>query len=103
MNDFITELAERIRSKVELAEDHPEDLRLYRLYALLALVKGTETTREDVHNAWTVWMIEIDGSHDALTPFDRLSPEQRAQDEPFLAAILAAVATDSLNDVKDAE
>jgi hypothetical protein len=87
VNDFITDLAERIRASVSLQEDHPEDLRLYRLYALLALVKGADTTCEDVHNAWIVWMVEIDGSHDALTPFSQLSEEQREQDQPFVDAI----------------
>jgi hypothetical protein len=101
VSDFITALAERIRSDVDLAEDHPEDLRLYRLYALLALVKGAETTREDVHNAWIVWMVEIDGDHDALTPFADLSEEQREQDQPFLEAIQAATAAGLVDEVEE--
>jgi hypothetical protein len=98
--DIITEIAGEIRDSVEpgSAPDHPESLRLFRLYALLALVKGEATTREDVHNAWIVWMVEVDDDHDALVPYDDLSEEQRDQDQPFVKAILAVVSRRGLSE-----
>lgn len=89
MSDYLTSLAERIRALIDpsAAPEHPLDERLFLLYALLALVKGKETTLEDVHNAWVVWMLEIDEDHHALLPFAQLSESQRSQDQPFLDAI----------------
>jgi hypothetical protein len=89
VSDFISEIAVEIRAAVDpkAAPEHPEGLRLFRLYALLALVKGDKTSREDVHNAWIVWMVEVDGDHDALKPYGELTDEQRNQDQPFLDAI----------------
>jgi hypothetical protein len=89
VSDYLTTLAERIRALIDpsAAPEHPLDGRLFLLYALLALVKGSETTREDVHNAWVVWMLEVDEDHDALLPFAQLSESQRDQDQPFLDAI----------------
>ncbi|HSS41879.1 MAG TPA: hypothetical protein VLK37_04930 [Solirubrobacterales bacterium] len=89
MTDYLTDLAERIRRRVDpsVVPDEPEILTLFRTYALLALVKGPETTREDVHDAWVLWMVERDHSHQALLPFSELTDEQKRQDEPFLDAI----------------
>lgn len=60
---------------------------LLRLYALLALVKGTEVTLEDVHNAWAVWRAETKPGHPALVTFGDLSPETQALDIPYRDAI----------------
>ena len=43
-----------------------------RLYALLALAKGADTTPEDVHGAWVLWMVERNSRHRLLVPFDQL-------------------------------
>jgi hypothetical protein len=82
-------LAEAIRQRVDprVVPDEPGILGLFRNYALLALVKGRATTREDVHDAWVLWMVEQDDSHQALRPFSELSNDQKSQDEPFLRAI----------------
>ena len=89
MSDYLTSLAGRIQALIDpsAAPEHPLDGRLFLLYALLVVVKGKETTREDVHNAWVVWMLEINEDHDALLPFAQLSESQRSQDQPFLDAI----------------
>jgi hypothetical protein len=66
---------------------------LFRLYALLALVKGESVTTRDVHDAWAVWMVSRgEGDHESIVPFDRLAPEVQAEDEPFAAAIRRAAA-----------
>lgn len=66
--------------------------RLLRLYALLVRCKGTATTAEDVHDAWSIWMAEVDPSHEAIRPFVELDPEVKAEDGPFLGAIRAVAA-----------
>jgi hypothetical protein len=53
---------------------------LYRLYALLALTTGRETSLENVHDAWSVWMLGIDPSHEALIPFCDLDAETQRED-----------------------
>jgi hypothetical protein len=60
---------------------------LFRLYALLALAKGSTVSAADVHNAWVVWMLEQDPTHPALQPFDTLDAETQASDTPYVTAI----------------
>lgn len=60
---------------------------LFRLYALLALVKGEEVTAEDVHNAWAAWMQAAEPGHDSLRPFDELDGSTQAADDPYVDAI----------------
>ena len=63
--------------------------RLFRLYALLALVKGTDVTAVDVHDAWSVWMLELDPGHRSIRPFEELDADTQEADEPYVAAIRA--------------
>lgn len=97
MNEnYIDALADAIRERTppELLPDDAPDLgHLFRLYALLGLVKGESVTTRDVHDAWTVWMLERGESHESIVPFDRLSPSVQDEDKPFLEAILAALAS----------
>lgn len=60
---------------------------LLRLYALLALVKGTEVTPEDVHHAWSAWIASTRGDHPWLIPYAELTPEVQQIDAPWMAAI----------------
>jgi hypothetical protein len=66
------------------------DIPLYRLYAVLALAKGEETTAKDVHDAWSAWMLTIHPDHRSLKPFDDLSEETQRMDDRYVAAIHAA-------------
>jgi hypothetical protein len=62
---------------------------LFRLYAVLALAKGTAVEAADVHNAWAAWMQERDPDHRSIKPFDELDAAAQASDEPFVQAIRA--------------
>lgn len=81
-----------------------EDPHLLRLYALLALVKGTDTTLRDVHDAWSLWRLATRSDHPSIVPFDELSPEVQELDRPYMEAIhraaraLAALAAVSTGD-----
>jgi hypothetical protein len=88
---YLDELAREIERHVpgELLPDR-DGGSLFRLYALLALAKGTGVTANDVHDAWAVWMQERDPGHRSIKPFDELDAETRAADEPFVRAIRAA-------------
>lgn len=61
---------------------------LYRLYALLVLTTGKQTSLENVHDAWSTWMADQDPRHQSLIPFCDLRPEQQEQDRPYLEAVL---------------
>jgi hypothetical protein len=67
----------------------PEDdaAALFRLYAVLVLVKGEETTPADVHHAWAAWKAERDPANPNIRPFLELDGPTRAADEPFAAAV----------------
>jgi hypothetical protein len=60
---------------------------LYRLYALLVLTRGTETTLEDVHDAWSVWMAEQGEDHESLVPFADLDRDTQLEDRVYMEAI----------------
>ena len=69
------------------------DQRLLELYGFLALTTGTDTTRENVHDAWAVWKEEIDPAHRSLIPFEELTPDVQALDQPYVDAIHRAAVT----------
>ncbi|MEE2524727.1 hypothetical protein V1639_15505 [Pseudarthrobacter sp. J75] len=60
---------------------------LYRLYALLTLVKGRDVTLENVHDAWASWQSASDPDHEAIRPFIELDEETREKDRPYMMAI----------------
>ena len=81
-----------LASKIELLI--PRDLLpaenarpLFRLYAVLALAKGTAVEAMDVHNAWAAWMQEQDPEHRSIKPFGELDIATQTSDEPFAQAI----------------
>lgn len=76
-----------------LADEKPTgdlDDGLLALYALLALVKGAETTLEDVHDAWALWRNRTDPEHRSLVPFADLDEAIQELDRPYMEAIQAA-------------
>lgn len=86
--NYIDRVAEAIRREVSPEKVPDEDtIPLFRLYAVLALVKGIDVTLEDVHNAWSAWMLGCDPNHRSIKPFAELSPEVQWEDEPYAEAI----------------
>ncbi len=63
------------------------DPDLAQLYALLALVKGVDTTLEDVHDAWAIYRNVTRPDHKSLVPFDELTVEVQELDRKFQEAI----------------
>jgi hypothetical protein len=88
MSTYIGRLADNIEARIP-AEAMPEgDTRpLFLIYASLALAKGREVTRRDVHNAWAAWMASVRPDHPSIRPFDDLPEDKRREDDPFVAAI----------------
>ena len=104
---YLEELARAINNALpEAVIPDPDISELLLTYAVLALAKGANVSREDVHNAWVAWMVTRGKSHPSMVPFDELSPETQAEDSPFVAAI-RTVATSRLGMrfglVRDAE
>lgn len=67
-----------------------EDPELLRLYALLALTRGTFTTMEDVHDAWSLWRLSTAPEHPSIVRFDKLSRDEQVKDWPYVSAIRRA-------------
>lgn len=90
---YVDEVARSIQRALPDA-DRPTSnaLALYRLYALLALTRGTATSLKDVHDAWSVWMSTTRPEHPALRPFAELDMKTQAEDEPYVRAIRAVAA-----------
>lgn len=86
--NYIDAVVTKIRSNIPSGVSIPENAdSLFDMYALLAIIKGEEVTGEDVHNAWSVWMNQINPHHESLVPYTQLSNEVKAMDEPFVEAI----------------
>lgn len=67
-----------------------------QMYALLVLVKGTNITLSDVHDAWSVAM-NFRGynppkyyghEHTSIVPFNELSKECQEKDRKYLNALI---------------
>lgn len=92
--NYIDQIATNIRSKLpadKVPDEHAAEL--FRLYALLALLKGTSVRLEDVHDAWSAWQSAIEPNHESLVPFAELPPEVQYEDQPFVDAILRVAST----------
>lgn len=95
--NYIDTIADRIDRALPDGLEPPERAQqLYRIYALLVLVRGTRTSLEDVHDAWSVWMAESSPVHRSLVPFAALDRRTQLADSPYLDVIrtVAAAAQD---------
>jgi LPS sulfotransferase NodH len=82
------DLAGRVRDALHPDDRPSEDATiLYALYALLVASKGEETSLRDVHDAWATWMALRGIEHESAIPFEHLSSEVQAEDQPFVDAI----------------
>ncbi len=85
---YLEEIASDIEAEVDPKLVPDEDTTgLFLMYAVLADARGSEVTAQDVHDAWSAWMILRGEEHRSLVPFDELPSEVQAQDEPFVEAI----------------
>ncbi|MDP9439308.1 MAG: hypothetical protein M3P49_11265 [Actinomycetota bacterium] len=86
--NYIVDIAERIKREVptDLLPREDTDL-LFRMYAVLALTVGEKVEVRNVHDAWSAWMSESNPRHDSVRPFEQLTENVQAQDEPFAEAI----------------
>ena len=66
------------------------EAELLRIYAVLCLVKGSQVTNEDVHDAWSAWKSGFGEEHKSLKPFDELDQRTQDLDTEYRDAIRAA-------------
>ena len=96
---YLDEVAAQVRAAAPESTLAEHDAQaLFRLYAVLALVKGERTDAADVHHAWSAWKAERDPGNPDIRPFGDLDQPTRAADEPFAEAIRAVarrISTDS--------
>lgn len=94
MVNYLAADAARIRASLPEDSAVPEGADdLFLLYAVLMRAKGVTVEAEDVHDAWSAWMLGVDPEHASLVPFVELNELTRAEDEPFLIAIRRAAAS----------
>lgn len=86
--NYLDDVAARIRRALPTEATAPDRSEgLFRIYAVLVLAKGQDTTAEDVHNAWVAWMAGRQPDHESLIPFRALSASTQSEDTPYLLAI----------------
>lgn len=91
--NYIDQIASEICDICETDDGVSPDLRfthvrLYRIYALLCILKGEATTAENVHQAWSVWILEDFPIHRCLVPYDELSDFDKVKDHLYRDAII---------------
>lgn len=64
---------------------------LLGLYTLLALVRGTQTTLKDVHDAWAVWRNQTGPGPQSFYPFGELPPGAQEMSRKHMDGIHRAV------------
>jgi hypothetical protein len=85
---YLDKIAAQVRAELPSSElPGAEGDALFRLYAVLVLVKGEQTEAADVHDVWVAWKSERDPADPDIRPFAELDRPTRAADEPFAAAI----------------
>ena len=84
---YIDEIADRINAELDSEPLSDEWRPLYRIYAVLALAKGTDTTLRDVHDAWSAYTAGTRPDHRSLIPFDDLTEDVQRLDTPYRDAI----------------
>jgi hypothetical protein len=86
--NYLDQIANEIhRAAYGDTECDPDDLPLYRIYAVLTLAKGTKVTAEDAHDGWSAWCAGTQPDHPCLIPFEELNSVVQSVDEPYVAAI----------------
>jgi hypothetical protein len=91
--NYLATAANLIRSEVsEKVLPKANTDQLFLIYAVLLFAKGAQVTCEDVHNAWTAWMLTRGKEHRSMVEFDRLAPATQAEDQPFVDAIVGVAA-----------
>jgi hypothetical protein len=95
--NYIDKLAKRIH---EIADSDPRIIEwwkhdgsspeLLRAYALLARSKGSSTTLEDIHDAWSSVTATSSPAHQYLVPMNEVPSEVQDYDRPYLDAVHAA-------------
>jgi len=85
--NYLDKIGAEIQRMAEPDALSPDDLPLYRLYAVLLLAKGQNVTAEDVHNAWAAWASDHEPESQHLLPFKELSLRAQRKDQPYVDAI----------------
>lgn len=83
MSNYISDITDKLVSAG--LDDCPPDL--LRLYALLALTSGEDTTLENVHDAWSCWLDATRPAHPALVPFADLPADVQELYRKYMDAI----------------
>jgi hypothetical protein len=91
MIPYLTADAELIRAKSPADAEPPAHSEgLFLIYAVRMRAKGEAVTAADVHDAWAAWIINTQGMHNSLVPFELLDPNVQQEDLPYVEAIRRA-------------
>jgi hypothetical protein len=98
---YIDEIATKIGTRCGMRMTQSVERAMLRIYAVLCLAKGEDTTSEDVHNAWSAAIAEAKPSHVSLLPFLELSPETQRLDDAYRDAIRAVAREERRSAMRD--
>lgn len=88
MLNYVETIRHELRARISDYDDWGEDAgTLLDLYALLVVVKGRQTTLEDIHDSWSLWTNRTRPDHRSLVPFDRLAADIAEYDRPYMTAV----------------
>ena len=86
---YIDSIVDKVREAT-----HIKDNGLVQAYALLVLIKGTDITRRDVHDAWAMNMNFkprtdkcFGYDHKSIVPFSYLAVDVQEKDDKYVEAL----------------
>lgn len=89
--NYVDKVKYRLKDKINVSGN------LLDLYLLLVLTKGTKTTLEDVHNAWSIWKNNTFKEHYSIVPFSELSKEVQNKDKKYRDGIIEVAKEFNIN------
>jgi len=61
---------------------------LLEVYGLLVLTVGEKCTKENIHDAWSIWQNKTMPEHWSLKSFEHLTDKVQDYDEPYRLAVI---------------
>jgi hypothetical protein len=86
---YLDRIAAQVKAKLDREQIPSDSDQLFHIYAVLVMGRGTATTDEEVHAAWSSWIAAGDPAHESLRPFAELPADVQAMDRAYRDAIRA--------------
>lgn len=86
--NYIEKIKVELEKELKMKSEDWDWEGLLDVYVVLVLTVGKKCTKENIHDAWSVWQSRYNINHRSLKPFNELTKEVQDLDEPYHKAII---------------